>query len=255
MKAKNTKRFLSLSKIHKSGQRLIEATFPARPVHGLHLLEIQKRPLRLFFDAALDKLHSSGSCQRVGRIMRLVLLLDGQWVGGVVLGSTFPNILVRDRELDLRQFITDYKDRGLSSPWCRENKPYWEALQTIVNHARAFIFPEFHGHGLATKAQGLLLSEGIALWEKKYNSRVYALDNICDHPSSKLFAENGWKLVGQTRGYTADHDNKFASDEDGLRINSALTPSGKRWWVWTRIIDPSVLAQICERFYTLSLTI
>src|SRR5438067_13823761 len=95
------------------------------PESGLGFVEVCDREWRKLFDEALDLVHYSHSCQRVGRCMRLAIIEDGQWVGGIVLGSTFPNILVRDKDVGLRKFVTNYKKRGLKNPWTRDNKLYW----------------------------------------------------------------------------------------------------------------------------------
>src|SRR2546426_10124823 len=103
---------------------------------GLCFVEVLDCNWRKLFDEALDLVHYSQSCQRVGRCMRLAIVEHGQWVGGIVLGSTFPNILVRDEAVGLRKFVTNFRKRGLSNPWSRENKSYWRNLQRVVNHAR-----------------------------------------------------------------------------------------------------------------------
>jgi hypothetical protein len=92
--------------------------------------------LRGAFDEALDEVHYAGACSRVGRCMRLLIVENGQWAGGIVLGSTFPNIDVRDEALGLKRHVRNHHLRGLRSPWARENVPYWSRLQLVVNHAR-----------------------------------------------------------------------------------------------------------------------
>lgn len=139
---------------------------------GLTFVEVTDGTWRNLYDEALDLIHYSGACQRVGRCVRLAIVEDGQWVGGIVLGSTFPNVLVRDESVGLRKFVKNYKRRGLNSPWSRENKPYWRNLQRVVNHARTFVFPQFQGKGVGVRSHGLLLSEGVKMWEQKYHDKV-----------------------------------------------------------------------------------
>lgn len=214
----------------------------ARRRQGVWLTVVNDRLVRSAFDEALERLHYARSCQRVGRCMRLAIMLDRCWVGGVVLGSTFPNVDVRDEALGLKVFVRGFQKRGLRNAWCKENVEYWSALQTIVNHARTFVFPEFQGRGLAKTAHQLLLAQGVRIWERQYRERVYALDTLCDQTDSGLFLANGWSLVGQTKGYTADYAGLFsARRKQPARINNAALKVGRtRWQVWIRVVRPSM---------------
>jgi GNAT superfamily N-acetyltransferase len=205
-------------------------------------IEIRDPAVREFFDLALRQVHYAGSCQRVGRCMRLAVILQGRWVGGVVLGSTFPNINVRDEVLGMKVYVRGFAARGLKNPWSSRNKQYWDALQTIVNHARTFVFPEFQGQGVGVRTHKALLSSGIRLWEDKYSHKVYALDTLCDHADSGLFVRNGWTHAGQTQGYTSDYRSWFTHrKKSSTRINNAaLRPGSRKWEVWVRILRPSL---------------
>jgi GNAT superfamily N-acetyltransferase len=212
------------------------------PGKGLSFVEVCDRDWRKLFDGALDLTHYSYSCQRVGRCMRLAIVEDGEWVGGIVLGSTFPNILVRDESVGLRKFVTNYKQRGLTNPWSRKNRQYWGNLQKVVNHARTFVFPQAQGRGIGIRAHRLLLTQGVAMWENKYQDQVYALDTLCTADESKLFLLNGWTRAGQTKGYTLDRTEVFSKSlkvvddrEKGIKNNGALRKgeNSVQWWVWT----------------------
>jgi GNAT superfamily N-acetyltransferase len=205
-------------------------------------VEVKDPVCRELFDLSLQQVHYAGSCQRVGRCMRLAVSLQGHWVGGVVLGSTFPNIDVRDEILGMKIYVRDVASRGLRNPWSSGNRLYWDTLQTIVNHARTFVFPEFQGQGIGIRTHKALLSSGIRLWEMKYSQKVYALDTLCDQTDSGLFVKNGWTHAGQTRGYTADYGSQFTqARKSKTRINNAALRTGsRRWEVWVRILKPSL---------------
>jgi hypothetical protein len=166
--------------------------------------------------------------------------------------STFPNIDVRDSELGLKKFVRDAASRGLNNPWSRDNRGYWQALQHVVNHARTFIFPCFQGHGLGIAAHRELLRSGLRHWERRYQERAAALDTLCTHSDSKLFSQNRWKLVGNTRGYTSDPAHVFSTpafvnEWKSIRHNVALkriAPGQDRWWVWTVVTDPLLLREL-----------
>jgi hypothetical protein len=213
-----------------------------RANRSMWLCPIEDSLARRGFDYALDCLHYARSCQRVGRCMRLAIMLGKQWVGGIVLGSTFPNVGARDEALGLKLFVRGFQHRGLRNAWCKENVEYWSALQSIVNHARTFVFPEFQGRGIGKAAHALLLTQGMQIWERHYDGRVYALDTLCDQTDSGLFLSNGWTLVGQTKGYTADYRNGFSADRNGAAsINNAALKFGRTTWqVWVRVIRPSL---------------
>lgn len=230
--------------IQRAGQQLLSRTKSSR--RELRLIEITDARVKRLFDEALSLVHYAGSCQRVGRCMRLGILFKNEWAGGIVLGSTFPNIDVRDRYVGLKPFVMNLKARGLKNAWVRENREYWDRLQKVVNHARTFVFPAFQGYGIATRGHRLLLKEGVKLWEQKYSDRVAALDTLCDHGDSKLFLSNGWTLVGETKGFCSNPKSTFTQkldDKNPLKNNVALahSPQNPKWVVWVKMIDSSVI--------------
>jgi GNAT superfamily N-acetyltransferase len=233
----------SLARIWADGQDLLERSQDLP--QSLHLIQVDSAEFRRIFDVALDDIHYAGACQRVGRCLRLAIVEEGRWVGGIVLGSTFPNLHDRDVYLGLTKYLHGYRERGLCSPWARENTAYWRRLQLVVNHARTFVFPQMQGRGIGVRSHRLLLSDGVKLWRKRYTHPVWALDTLCNTGESRLFAENGWSLVGSTKGYSAASKEKFSSRIaviPVLRNNVALTKirRGRRWAIWVRIIDESV---------------
>jgi len=211
----------------------------------LRFVPVDDPTARRAFDHALDEVHYAGSCQRVGRCMRLALTNGREWVGGVVLGSTFPNMAPRDDAFGLTKFIHDTRRRGLISPFAAENRLYWDSLQKIVNHARTFIFPAFQGEGLGIEAHSLLLKEGRQIWQERYDCDVHGFDTLCTHPGSRLFCENGWSLVGRTKGYTRDPETAlssrraFADEWRGIEENAGLAKlaGSARWWIWVIVFQ------------------
>ena len=201
--------------------------------------------MRSIFDLALEEIHYAGACRRVGRCMRLAITNSRNWVGGIVLGSTFPNIAKRDEAFGLNKFIRNTKARGLISPFASENNDYWKNLQKIVNHARTFIFPAFQGKGLGVKTHALLLTQGRQIWEKKYGSKILGFDTLCTHPKSRLFLDNGWVLVGRTQGYTRDPKKvlssrkAFLEEWDNIKENAGLRRlvGSCRWWIWVKVLQ------------------
>jgi hypothetical protein len=83
----------------------------------LSFIIVETSEMRRVFDEAAEEIHYAGACQRVGRCMRLAIIFKGEWVGGIVLGSTFPNIRPRDEAFGLTKFIKNWRERGLVSPW------------------------------------------------------------------------------------------------------------------------------------------
>jgi GNAT superfamily N-acetyltransferase len=240
MSRKNAKR---IENIEREGQLVLNNTL-SKSKRELRLVEVLNNDFRGLFDEALDLIHYAGSCQRVGRCMRLAIINNQCWAGGIVLGSTFPNIDARDRYVGLKPFVTNCKLRGLKNPWSRDNREYWTRLQRIVNHARTFVFPSFQGKGIGTRGHKLLLREGVMLWEKKYEDKVAAIDTLCDHGDSKLFLANGWSLVGETKGYCSNPKSSFSHTEDENNpiknnVGLAMHPNNRKWVVWVKMIDPT----------------
>lgn len=224
-----------LSTLQRAGEELM-------PVHSVafHLVpQLYGSPGRSFrkvFDQALEELHYAGSCQRVGRCMRLAIVDGQRWLGGIVLGSTFPNVDCRDVALNFKRFVRGDHVANLRSPWARENRAYWERLQSVVNHARTFVFPEYQGKGIGVAAHELLLTEGVACWLDRYPGPVIALDTLCDSRDSGLFLRNAWIHVGVTRGFGSDSRTRLAQDDGDhqLRNNVGLKPTNRQWEVWVR---------------------
>jgi len=229
------------NQIQAAGTQLLSGeSFSER---SLQFVVVETRQMRSLFDQAADEIHYAGSCQRVGRCMRLAIVYKREWAGGVVLGSTFPNIKPRDDAFGLSSFVRGWKERGLISPWARENREYWQGLQLIVNHARTYIFPAFQGNGLGIATHRLLLTQGRDLWQKRYGGSVHGFDTLCTHPSSRLFAQNGWELVGRTRGYSRAPGQVFskrAFEETwgNIKENAGLRKleGSQRWWIWVKVL-------------------
>lgn len=214
----------------------------------LALVPVASQQAKQAFDSACAQLHYAGACRRVGRRMRLAVVHDGRWVGGIMLGSTFPNLRPRDDAFDLTKWVVSWRDRGLVSPWASENDQYWRRLQQVVNQARAFVFPNEAGGGLGIRAHALLETEGLHYWQSKYE-RAAGFDTLCDHANSRLFTENGWQLVGRTLGHSRDPESRLSRRvvEDGIRVrdNAGLTerPNGTQWWVWVRVLRSTRLSR------------
>jgi hypothetical protein len=85
-------------------------------------------------------------------------------------------------------------------------------------------------------------------WQAKYE-RAAGFDTLCDHANSRLFTENGWKLVGRTLGHSRDPGTQLSrrviEDRRSVRDNAGLTelPNGTRWWVWVRVLRPTRLTR------------
>ncbi len=237
-----------LNQLSEIGQSWVSDTFH-RHSSGIVLRPLPRgrsiAKVRNAFDSALDLIHYSGACSRVGRCMRLLILENGRWAGGIVLGSTFPNIGVRDEALGLKDYVRNHHLRDLRSPWASENTAYWARLQKVVNHARTFVFPRFQGRGIGVEAHRRLLSEGRHYWEVRYRDRVAAFDTLCDAVDSGLFEKNGWIRVGLTAGFRSDPRHTLVPQDDKSSVlmnNVALRRGRRRWHVWVRIIDRSLLS-------------
>jgi len=230
-----------LDALRASGEKLI-AFERGRPLtRSLRFHRVTNRQLRLVYDEVCQTLHYAGSCRRVGRLMRLAAMENGRWVGGIVLGSPFPNIRVRDDAIGLTCFAVDLKHRGLFNAWATENRDYWDRLQLIANQARAFVFPDERGQAVGIRMHRLLESQGRKLWEEKYG-RLAGFDTLCTASDSRLFSSNGWSCVGRTKGYSRDPSVALSSRVQAgrlpnIRDNAGLSGGGYKWWVWVRMLE------------------
>jgi hypothetical protein len=235
---------MALEDLQSQGTDLIRSGW--RLPRRVALVPLTSADERQAFDQACHLIHYAGACRRVGRLMRLAVMDKGHWVGGIVLGSTFPNLRPRDDAFGLTRWVVDWQARGLISPWASENSQYWGRLQQVVNQARAFVFPSAAGRRIGVRAHALLESEGLHYWQAKYD-RAAGFDTLCNRQTSRLFTANGWVLVGRTLGYSRDPGVRLSQRvEDGtmrVRDNAALTaiPRGERWWVWVRVLRPTRL--------------
>jgi hypothetical protein len=215
----------------------------------LALVPVEHADARRVFDEACDHIHYAGACRRVGRLMRLAVMDRGRWVGGVALGSTFPNLRPRDDAFGLTRWVHDWQERDLVSPWASENVQYWSRLQQVVNQARAFVFPSEAGRRIGVRAHELLEGDGLYYWQAKYE-RAAGFDTLCNHSTSRLFTTNGWELVGRTLGHSRSPgtqlSQRVADGSKRVRDNAALTPAptGERWWVWVRVLRPTRLRTV-----------
>ena len=227
-----------LSAIRRAGQDLLSGTGTRK---RLSLIPVSGQ-MRRVFDEACGMLHYAGACRRVGRLMRLSVVEGGEWVGGIVLGSPFPNLRPRDDAFDLTRHALNWRERGLVSPWARENRDYWSRLQLIVNQARTFVFPSAQGRGIGVRAHALLETQGRALWNDVYGPAI-GFDTLCTESTSRLFSDNGWRLVGRTKGYTRNPglplSGRFEDGSKTLRENAGLShrPSNPQWWIWVRVLE------------------
>jgi hypothetical protein len=234
----------SVAQNQRTGSRLIADTRSRALTRDLRFHQVTGRDLRDIFDEACERLHYAGSCRRVGRVMRLAAMAEGEWIGGIVLGSPFPNIRSRDDAFGISKYAMNVRRRGLDNAWTRENTEYWNRLQLIVNQARAFVFPQFSGRGYGVRMHRLLESQGRRLWEARYGE-LAGFDTLCTESSSRLFSDNSWIRVGRTLGHTRDPNRRLSrrvaeGGVEGVRDNAGLSPvpNGTRWWVWVRVLEP-----------------
>lgn len=104
-----------------------------------------------------------------------------------------------------------------------------------------FIFPKYQGKGLGIKTHSLLLSKGTKIWEEKYNDKIYGFDTLDNRPNSRLFLNNGWEMVGKTKGYSSDSNCIFSkrADKKGwnyIKNNKGLKKNdgNVRWWIYVK---------------------
>jgi hypothetical protein len=200
---------------------------------GLHFRLCTKRKTGKKFTEALQQLHYAGSCKSVGRFLRLMLLDDSRWVGGLIIRNALPIVQCRDEFFGINQFRK-------SGRIPKSGSPYWDKLNRIVNMARAFIFEEFQGLGYGTKMIQLLETDAVKIWKRKYGFLPIGYDCLDNAPpeKAKIFLNNGWDFIGRTRGYSHSRCYKPGKVKSQSNpISGRMEKSSFQWYVYTKKLD------------------
>lgn len=178
------------------------STNPVWPSKGLELKQTIKFDLDLQNDMAN---HYSQPKGFVGRSICYKIYYDGIYYGGIVGGSSTRFLPGRN----------EYFDKIANNNWSLEN---------IVNNLFFHIEKQNNKYPIRNFSQKVLnlFTKTISKdWFDKYNDIVLGFETLIELPrTGEIYKRNGWKLVGQTKGFTCKR----------IAGKSTDNWSGKRVW-------------------------
>ena len=141
---------------------------------------------RARFDALLEQKHYLCSAQMVGRTLRYVAELDGEWVALACFSAAALHLKAREKWLGW-------------SPRQRARR-----LGFVVNNSRYLVLPEREQlPNLASRALGLFLRRLSRDWEDRWDNPVFAVESFVDETKYRgvCYRACGFEAVGFTAGY------------------------------------------------------
>lgn len=141
---------------------------------------------RTRFDALLDEKHYLCSAKMVGRTLRYVAELDGEWVALACFSGAALHLKGREEWIGW-------------SPRQRARR-----LGFVVNNSRYLVLPEREQlPNLASRALGLFLRRLSRDWEERWDNPVFAVESFVDETKYRgvCYRACGFEAVGPTAGY------------------------------------------------------
>lgn len=149
----------------------------------VRLLREDERPL---FDDILDRRHYLASAQMVGRTLRYVAELDGEWVALVCFSAAALHLKAREKWIG----------------WTPRQRA--RRLGFVVNNSRYLVLPERERlPNLASRVLGLCLRRLSADWEVRWGHPVFAVESFVDESRYRgvCYRACGFEAVGATAGF------------------------------------------------------
>lgn len=150
----------------------------------VRLLLEEERPR---FDALLEQKHYLCSARMVGRTLRYVAELDGDWVALACFSAAALHLKAREKWIGW-------------SPRQRARR-----LGFIVNNSRYLVLPEREQlPNLASRALGLCLRRLSRDWEERWEHPVFAVESFVDETRYRgvCYRACGFESIGPTAGYS-----------------------------------------------------
>jgi len=142
---------------------------------------------RARFDALLEQKHYLCSAQMVGRTLRYVAELDGEWVALACFSAAALHLKAREKWIG----------------WTPRQRA--RRLGFIVNNSRYLVLPEREQlPNLASRALGLCLRRLSRDWEGRWKHSVFAVESFVDETRYRgvCYRACGFEAVGPTAGYS-----------------------------------------------------
>ena len=141
---------------------------------------------RTRFDTLLEQKHYLCSARMVGRTLRYVAELDGEWVALACFSAAVLHLKAREKWIGW-------------SPRQRARR-----LGFVVNNSRYLVLPERERlPNLASRALGLFLRRLSRDWEERWGNPVFAVESFVDETRYRgvCYRACGFEAVGPTAGF------------------------------------------------------
>jgi len=141
---------------------------------------------RARFDMLLEQKHYLCSARMVGRTLRYVAELDGEWVALACFSAAALHLKAREQWIGW-------------SPRQRARR-----LGFVVNNSRYLVLPERERlPNLASRALGLFLRRLSRDWEERWENPVFAVESFVDEMRYRgvCYRARGFEAVGPTAGF------------------------------------------------------
>lgn len=137
------------------------------------------------WETLLERHHSLGAPQMVGKRLRYIAHLDGQWLALIAWQSAALKCHVRDRWIGWSAVV------------------HYQRLGLIANNARFLILPEARCPNLASRVLALNLRRLSADWQRAHGHGVLLAETFIDTArfAGGCYRAANWRILGTTRGY------------------------------------------------------
>lgn len=172
----------------------------------------------------IEEKHYLKSARLVGRQMRQVAVLDGQWVA-----------------------LVGWSDAAYHLKW-REEWIGWDLAQQkrrrkfVVQNSRYLLLVERGEYpNLASRVLSLCCERLVEDWERRYGYRPLAAESFVDPElfRGSCYRAAGWDVLGPTKGYRRHHRDFYQEDgrpkELWMRL---LHPKARKWLTRERLPAP-----------------
>ncbi len=149
----------------------------------VRLIEESERAL---FDAMIEQKHYLCSARMVGRTLRYVAELDGEWIALACFSAASLHLKARERWIG----------------WTPRQRA--RRLGFVVNNSRYLVLPERERlPNLASRALGLMLRRLSRDWQARWGHPVFAVESFVDESRYRgvCYRACGFEAVGPTAGY------------------------------------------------------
>jgi hypothetical protein len=168
---------------------------------------------RALFDALLEQKHYLCSARMVGRTLRYVAELDGEWVALACFSAAALHLKAREKWIG----------------WTPRQRA--RRLGFVVNNSRYLVLPERERlPNLASRALGLFLRRLSRDWQVRWGQPVFAVESFVDETRYRgvCYRACGFEAVGLTAGYRrASRDFYHAHGEPKQLYLKELQPGAR----------------------------